>query len=310
MRIVYMGTPDFAVPALEKIVSMGWDVPLVIAKEDQPSGRGHQLKACEVKQKALDLGLAVETPHRLKGNEELADKLRSLDPDFIVVAAYGKILPKAILDIPRFGCINIHGSLLPRWRGAAPIQRAVLSGDPSGGVTIMYMAEELDAGDILAQRSISLADKTSEQAFEELSALGADLLCECLPKIVSGELKGTPQDASRATYAAMIRKEEALMNWSRPAEELKAHVLGMYSWPIAFTQWGDKVMKVHAAEVSPAHTEASPGTVISADKEGIGVACGDGGVLLLKKIQLPGKKATDAGAFLLGNRIETGTVLR
>ena len=309
MRIVYMGTPDFAVPALEKIVSMGWDVPLVITKEDQPAGRGHQLKACEVKQKAQELGLAVETPHKLKNNEEIRGQLRAIAPDFIVVAAYGKILPKDILEIPRYGCVNIHGSLLPRWRGAAPIQRAVLAGDKTGGVSIMFMAEELDAGDVLVQKEISFENKTSEQVFEELSVLGADLLCECLPKIVSGKLKGAAQDNSKATYASMIRKEEAQIDWNRPAEELKAHVLGMYSWPIAFTAWDGKMMKVHEADVSPARTQAPAGTVVSAGKEGIGVACGDGGVLLLKKIQLPGKKAMDAGAFLLGNRIETGTVL-
>ncbi len=309
MRIVYMGTPDFAVPALEKIVSCGWDVPLVVTKPDRPASRGHKIQQCDVKKKALELGLAVESPEKVKNNPEFAARLREIAPDFIVVAAYGKILPKEILDIPAYGCINIHGSLLPKYRGAAPIQRSVLAGDPESGVTIMYMAEECDAGDILAQRAIPIAGKTSEQVFDELSVLGADLLVECLPKIVSGELKGVPQDASLATHAAMIAKEEGQIDWDRSAKALESHVLGMYSWPIAFTSLNGEVFKIHAAKAAERRTKAAPGTVVSSGKEGIGVACGDGGVLLLTKVQLPGKKAMDAGAFLLGHTVETGTVL-
>ena len=309
MRIVYMGTPDFAVPALEKIVSCGWDVPLVVTKPDRPASRGHKIQQCDVKKKALELGLAVESPEKVKNNPEFAARLREIAPDFIVVAAYGKILPKEILDIPAYGCINIHGSLLPKYRGAAPIQRSVLAGDPESGVTIMYMAEECDAGDMLAQRAIPIAGKTSEQVFDELSVLGADLLVECLPKIVSGELKGVPQDASLATHAAMIAKEEGQIDWDRSAKALESHVLGMYSWPIAFTSLNGEVFKIHAAKAVDRRTKAAPGTVVSSGKEGIGVACGDGGVLLLTKVQLPGKKAMDAGAFLLGHTVETGTVL-
>ena len=309
MRIVYMGTPDFAVPALEKIVSCGWDVPLVVTKPDRPASRGHKIQQCDVKKKALELGLAVESPEKVKNNPEFAARLREIAPDFIVVAAYGKILPKEILDIPAYGCINIHGSLLPKYRGAAPIQRSVLAGDPESGVTIMYMAEECDAGDMLAQKAIPIAGKTSEQVFDELSVLGADLLVECLPKIVSGELKGVPQDASLATHAAMIAKEEGQIDWDRSAKALESHVLGMYSWPIAFTSLNGEVFKIHAAKAAERRTKAAPGTVVSSGKEGIGVACGDGGVLLLTKVQLPGKKAMDAGAFLLGHTVETGTVL-
>ena len=309
MRIVYMGTPDFAVPALEKIVSCGWDVPLVVTKPDRPASRGHKIQQCDVKKKALELGLAVESPEKVKNNPEFAARLREIAPDFIVVAAYGKILPKEILDIPAYGCINIHGSLLPKYRGAAPIQRSVLAADPESGVTIMYMAEECDAGDMLAQRAIPIAGKTSEQVFDELSVLGADLLVECLPKIVSGELKGVPQDASLATHAAMIAKEEGQIDWDRSAKALESHVLGMYSWPIAFTSLNGEVFKIHAAKAADRRTKAAPGTVVSSGKEGIGVACGDGGVLLLTKVQLPGKKAMDASAFLLGHTVETGTVL-
>ena len=309
MRIVYMGTPDFAVPALEKIVSCGWDVPLVVTKPDRPASRGHKIQQCDVKKKALELGLAVESPEKVKNNPEFAARLREIAPDFIVVAAYGKILPKEILDIPAYGCINIHGSLLPKYRGAAPIQRSVLAGDPESGVTIMYMAEECDAGDMLAQKAIPIAGKTSEQVFDELSVLGADLLVECLPKIVSGELKGVPQDASLATHAAMIAKEEGQIDWDRSAKALESHVLGMYSWPIAFTSLNGEVFKIHAAKAAERRTKAAPGTVVSSGKEGIGVACGDGGVLLLTKVQLPGKKAMDASAFLLGHTVETGTVL-
>ncbi len=309
MKIVYMGTPDFAVPALEKIYEQGWDIPLVIAKPDRPASRGHRMQQCDVKKRALELGLCVETPERVKQAPELVCKLKEIDPDFIVVAAYGKILPREILDIPRCGCINIHGSLLPKYRGAAPIQRAVLNGESLSGVTIMYMAEECDAGDILAQKAVSIEGKTSEQVFEELSVLGADLLTECLPKILTGELKGTPQDASQATYAAMIAKEEGRIDWTRGAKALESHVLGMYSWPIAFTFLNGEVFKIHEARAEGQRTAKDPGTVVSAGKEGIGVACGDGCVLLLKKVQMPGRKAMDAGAFLLGHSLEVGTVL-
>ena len=309
MKIVYMGTPDFAVPALEKICAMGWDVPLVITKPDRPASRGHKVQQCEVKRKALELGLAVESPERVKDNPELVSLLKDIAPDFIVVAAYGKILPQEILDVPAYGCVNIHGSLLPKYRGAAPIQRAVLNGDPESGVTIMYMVRECDAGDILAQKAVPIAGKTSEQVFEDLSVLGADLLIESLPKIVSGELKGVPQDPSEATYTAMIRKEEGRVDWERPAKALESHVLGMYSWPIAFTSLQGEVFKIHSAQALEKKTSAGPGTVVSAGREGIGVSCGDGHILLLKTVQLPGKKAMDAGAFLLGHTVEIGTVL-
>ena len=309
MKIVYMGTPDFAVPALERIVEQGWVVPLVIAKPDRPASRGHKMQQCDVKKRALELGLTVETPEKVKNNPDLVAELKAIDPDFIVVAAYGKILPQEILDIPRFGCINIHGSLLPKYRGAAPIQRAVLNGDPESGVTIMYMAAECDAGDILAQKAIPIEGKTSEQVFEELSVLGAELLADSLPKIISGKLSGVPQDVSQATYAAMISKDEALIDWSKGAKALESHVLGMYSWPIAFTFLDGEVFKIHAAEALRKKAFEAPGTVVSSGKEGIAVACGDGRILLLKKVQLPGKKAMDASAFLLGHAVETGTVL-
>ena len=173
MKIVYMGTPDFAVPALETICAKGWDVPLVITKPDRPASRGHKMQQCDVKKKALELGLAVESPEKVRNNPQLVSTLRSIAPDFIVVAAYGKILPKEILDIPAYGCVNIHGSLLPKYRGAAPIQRSVLNGDTESGVTIMYMAEECDAGDILAQRAVSIAGKTSESLIRFLRSPGS-----------------------------------------------------------------------------------------------------------------------------------------
>ena len=309
MKIVYMGTPDFAVPALETIRAQGWDVPLVITKPDRPASRGHKMQQCDVKRKALELGLVVESPERVRNNPELVETLRGIAPDFIVVAAYGKILPKEILDVPKYGCVNIHGSLLPKYRGAAPIQRSVVNGDSESGVTIMYMAEECDAGDILAQQAVSIEGKTSEEVFEELSVLGAELLAESLPKIISGELQGIPQDASQATYTAMIRKEEGLIDWTRSAKALESHVLGMYSWPIAYTLLDGEIFKIHKAAATAKKTPAAPGTVVSAGRDGIGAACGDGHILMIQKVQLPGKKAMDASAFLLGHTVEIGTVL-
>ncbi len=310
MRIVYMGTPDFAVPALQALYDGGHEI-LAVTKADRPRGRGNKMTPCEVKQRALELGIPVLSPEKLRGNTELVQALADFKPDIMVVAAYGKLLPQSILDIAPLGCINIHGSLLPEYRGAAPIQRAVLDGREITGVTLMYVGPELDCGDIIASACVSTAKKSSEQLFAELADLGAELLMEQLPLLKQGKASRIPQDPERASYAAMVTKEEGLIDFSRSAEDLEHHVLGMYSWPIAYTFYNGQMMKVHEAEVSELRAEpgTAPGTVIRADKNGIAAVCGDGSVLLLKKIQMPGKKAMDAAAWLVGNRIETGSVL-
>ena len=310
MRVVYMGTPDFAVPALEALAAGGHEVVLAVTKPDAPSGRGKKLRACPVKEKAAELGIPVISPGRVKGNEEFYEAVKAAGPDIIVVAAYGKILPKSILDIPRLGCVNIHGSLLPKYRGAAPIQRAVLAGEEEAGVTLMYMAEEMDAGDMIAKASVRTGEKTSAELFDELSVLGAGLLMETLPAIEAGTAPRIPQDPAGVSFAPMVEKSEGHMDFGRSARQICCHVRGMNSWPMAYCFLGGETMKVH--EAAPGRSSeaplAAPGTVLSAGKSGIEVACGDGSVLL-RRIQMPGKKAMDVSAWLLGNKIEIGTVL-
>ena len=316
MNVIYMGTPEFAVPALERLHAAGNQISLVLAKPDMPRDRGKKMQACPVKAKALELGLPVETPERLR-DEALISRIRELAPDIIIVAAYGKILSKAILDIPRLGCVNIHASLLPAYRGAAPIQRAILAGEKELGVTLMYMSKELDAGDMIAKASIPSVDQTSDEMFLELAELGADLLMEQLPLIAEGKAERTPQDASLASYAPMIEKEDGRIDFTESAYKICCRVRAMNSWPSAFCQLDERTMKVHEArELTPEEREAlpslmaaagsEPGTVLRADKKGLLVACGEGDAVVFTKIQLPGKKAMEVSAFLLGNKIEIG----
>jgi len=306
MTVVYMGTPDFAVPALEELYKAGFDIKLVVTKADRAKDRGKKVQACEVKQKALELGLEVESPESIKGNSELIEKLKSISPDFIVVAAYGKILPKEILDIPKYGCINIHGSLLPKYRGAAPIHWAVINGDEETGVTLMYMGEGCDTGDMIAKAVTPVAEKTTEMLFEELSKMGAKLVCETLPLIAAGRTTRVVQDEAIATHAPMVFKEDGVIDFSKTAKEITCLVKGFSSWPCASTKLGNDVMKVHAAKIGSMSGEI--GKVLKVSKDGIEVGCKDGSVVITR-LQMPGKKAMDVCAFLAGNKIEIGTIL-
>ncbi|MBR5756466.1 MAG: methionyl-tRNA formyltransferase [Firmicutes bacterium] len=300
MRIVYMGTPAFALAPLKALYNAGYDIPLVVAKPDKPQNRGKKIQSCPVKLAALEMGLRVETPDKLKDNEEFLSLLQEINPDAIIVAAYGKILPKSILDIPRLGCINIHGSLLPKYRGAAPIQRAVMNGESETGVTLMYMAEGMDTGDMIAKAKTEVGLKTSDELFEELSVMGSDLLLEYLPKIEDGTAPREKQDESQASLAPMVYKEE--IDWSKSAREIACHIRGCecYSFLKGLQ------LKIHFAVESDGNGAA--GTVIRVDRNTLEIACGSGSVLI-KKLQLQGKKAMETHDFLLGNRIEAGTVL-
>ena len=319
MKIIYMGTPDFAVRPLEALIEAGFDVELAVTKADKPAGRGGKLQACPLKIRAQELGIDVASPEKIKKNEEFFGLLKALEPDFIVVAAYGKILPKEILELPKYGCINIHGSILPKYRGAAPIQRAVLNGETETGVTIMYMAEDLDSGDIISTAETEVGRKTSGKLFDELSELGAKLLVDTLPKIADGTARRVRQNEDLATYAAMISKEEGRMDFSLGARQLDCLVRGMSPAPGAYAYLGDVQMKVREAVPADAEETAaaadafegtpSAGTVLRADKRGLLVSCGKGEGLLITKLQMPGKKAMDVQAFLLGNKIEIGTVI-
>lgn len=305
MRIVFMGTPDFAVPSLQALIDAGHDVCAVYTQPDKPQGRKQILTAPPVKTLALEHDIPVFQPNTLKNEDEQAH-LRELAPEVIIVVAYGKLLPKAVLDIPPHGCINVHGSLLPRWRGAAPIQWAVIAGDEMAGVTTMQMAEGLDTGDMLLTYETKVGEKeTAGELFDRLAQSGAELLIQTLVKL--DEITPRPQDDAQSCYAHMLDKQMAVIDWSRSAHEIDCLIRGLNPWPIALTTLSGERLKVFAAEKAAGNGE--PGTVLEADpKKGLTVACGEG-ALKLTEIQLVGGKRMKATDFLRGHAIEVGTKL-
>lgn len=305
MRIVFMGTPDFAVPSLQALIDAGHDVCAVYTQPDKPQGRKQILTAPPVKTLALEHDIPVFQPNTLKNEDEQA-RLRELAPEVIIVVAYGKLLPKAVLDIPPHGCINVHGSLLPRWRGAAPIQWAVIAGDEMAGVTTMQMAEGLDTGDMLLTYETKVGEKeTAGELFDRLAQSGAELLTQTLVKL--DEIEPRPQDDAQSCYAHMLDKQMAVIDWSKSAHEIDCLIRGLNPWPIALTMLSGERLKVFAAE--KANGRGEPGTVLEADpKKGLTVACGEG-ALGLTEIQLVGGKRMKATDFLRGHVIEVGTKL-
>lgn len=305
MRIVFMGTPDFAVPSLQALIDAGHDVCAVYTQPDKPQGRKQILTAPPVKTLALEHDIPVFQPNTLKNEDEQA-RLRELAPEVIIVVAYGKLLPKAVLDIPPHGCINVHGSLLPRWRGAAPIQWAVIAGDEMAGVTTMQMAEGLDTGDMLLTYETKVGEKeTAGELFDRLAKSGAELLTQTLVKL--DEITPRPQDDAQSCYAHMLDKQMAVIDWSKSAHEIDCLIRGLNPWPIALTTLSGERLKVFAAEKAAGNGE--PGTVLEADpKKGLTVACGEG-ALKLTEIQLVGGKRMKATDFLRGHVIEVGTKL-
>jgi methionyl-tRNA formyltransferase len=309
MKIVFMGTPDFAVPALKKLAADGHEIALVVTKPDAMKGRGNKVQASAVKECALALSLPVSQPEKVKGNTAFIEQLQALAPDAVVVIAYGKILPKEILEIPLHGCLNVHGSILPRHRGAAPIQWTILAGDEEGGVSIMQMDEGMDTGDVLAESRVPVDAHNAEELFDILSVKGADLIAETLAKIEAGEqITAVPQEDALATYAPMITKKDGLLDFGRPADELERRVRGLYPWPGTYTNLDGQPFKIWTAGLAEGTPGAAPGTVLRADREGILIACGEG-ALLAKEVQAPGKKRMPADAYLKGHSIEKGTVL-
>ena len=305
MRIVFMGTPDFAVPSLQALIGAGHDVCAVYTQPDKPQGRKQILTAPPVKTLALEHDIPVFQPNTLKNEDEQA-RLREIAPEVIIVVAYGKLLPKAVLDIPPHGCINVHGSLLPRWRGAAPIQWAVIAGDEMAGVTTMQMAEGLDTGDMLLTYETKVGEKeTAGELFDRLAQSGAELLTQTLVKL--DEITPRPQDEAQSCYAHMLDKQMAVIDWSKSAHEIDCLIRGLNPWPIALTTLSGERLKVFAAE--KANGNGEPGTVLEADpKKGLTVACGEG-ALRLTEIQLVGGKRMKATDFLRGHAIEVGTKL-
>lgn len=308
MKTVFMGTPDFAVPPLHALIEAGYEVAAVVTQPDKPKGRGKTLLPTPVKEEALMHEIPVYQPQRVRKNPEFLETLKEIDPDIIIVAAFGQIIPKEILELPKFGCINIHASLLPKYRGAAPIQQAVIDGEKESGVTIMQMGEGLDTGDMISKIIIPLApDETGGSLFGKLAQAGAELLIKTLPSIEQGTAERVKQpEESPTPYAAMITKQMGLMNFCKPAEELERLVRGMNPWPSAYTFINGKTLKVWKCKVSGEQTDAVPGTVFFTDKEGIHVAC-EKGTLILTEVQLEGKKRMDTEAFLRGYHIEKGT---
>jgi len=295
--LVFMGSPDFALTTL-KALAQQYEVVGVVTQPDRASGRGRELKPPPVKLLARELGIPVMQPEKLRQPEAM-EQLRIWNPELIVVAAFGQILKKDVLDLPRFGCINVHASLLPRWRGAAPINAAILHGDEETGVTIMKMDEGLDTGPMLAQRSIPLTqDDTAGSVFETLSHLGTDLLIETLPDYLSGKIQPVPQPEAGATYAPMLKKEEGRLDFTRPAEELERRVRAFNPWPGAFMDFDGMLLKVHRARVE-AGDAAVGQRLVYQDQPAVGAG---GGLLVLDEVQPAGKKPMSGKSFLAGAR--------
>ena len=309
MKVVFMGTPDFAVGALEKIIEAGHEVTLVVTQPDREKGRGKEVAFSPVKECAIKHGINVFQPLKIRLPENV-EELKKYEADVFVVAAFGQILSKEILDMPKYGCINIHASLLPKYRGASPIAWSILNGDEETGVTIMQMNEGMDTGDILLQRSIPIEKKeTTEGLFDKLMVLGADMITEALDKLSKGELKAIPQDESLATKVGKMDKTFGLIDWNEAAEVIERKIRGLYSWPSAYTFIKGKRLKVFNADVTKvSQSEAKPGSIIKVDKDAFTVMTGKD-ALTVKDIQIEGKRRMAVKEFLLGYSLNEGDIL-
>ena len=303
MRILFMGTPDFAVASLKRLVEDGHDICGVFTQPDKPKNRGHKLTFSPVKEYALSQDLAVYQPLKMRDGEAMSI-VEELAPELIVVAAYGKILPEDILNYPKYGSINVHSSLLPKYRGAAPINWAILDGEAETGVSIMYMAKELDAGDVILQKATAIGEDEDALALTtRLAELGAEALAEAVEGLKNGTASRTPQDGSKQTYASMLSKEMSPIDWSRPARAIDCQVRGLIPWPCASTELAGQRFKVY--RTAPGRkTDKAPGTILAAGKMGIEVACGDGQSLCITELQAEGGKRMAASAYLLGHPIQ------
>lgn len=303
MRIVFMGTPDFAVPSLERLIADGHEIAAVYTQPDKPKNRGMQLTPPPVKRVALAHSIPVVQPQRLR-DEGVLEALAVLRPELIVVVAYGKLLPKAMFELPAMGCINVHSSLLPKYRGAAPINWAVINGETETGVTIQDIAEKLDAGDILAQAQTPIGpDESVETLHDRLARMGAQLLSETVLQIQAGTVVRTPQEDSQSTYAPMLDRSLSPIDWSRSAREIHNQVRGLVPWPATTMELGGQIFKVFAVEETGTETKAAGGTCLGSDRRGILMACGDGRVLRVTEVQAPGKKRMTASDYLRGHPI-------
>ncbi len=309
MKTIFMGTPDFSASILEKLLESGYETGYVVTQPDKARNRGKKVQHTPVKEVALAHGIPVLQPEKVRGNAEFYQKLKDYNPDIIIVVAYGQILPEEILHLPKLGCINVHASLLPKLRGAAPIQHAILSGDKETGVTIMQMEKGLDTGDMLLKDSIEIGSMNYSQLHDALAQLGAELLLKALPMLEQGQIVPEKQKDEESTYASRIQKEDGKIDFSRSPEEVERLIRGFDPWPGAFCSYNDVTMKLWKGQPLDEKTAEEPGTVLHADKEGLKIACG-GRALLVTEIQVPGKKRVSVTDYLKGNTIEKGTVLK
>lgn len=309
MRVLYMGTPDFAVPPLKAVIEAGYDVCAVISQPDRPKGRGMKMTQPPVKVVALENNIPVYQPESLK-DQALMPILEEYKPDVIAVVAYGKILPEYILKYPKFGCINVHGSLLPKYRGAAPIQWAVINGEEKTGVCTMFMDKGLDTGDVLLTKVTDIsAEDTAESLFDRLAPMGAEALIDTLKQLEGGNAKRIPQDDALSSLAPPLSKENARINWTGKASEIDCLIRGCYSWPIAYTMCEDMRIKIIKAKIGGTCT-AVPGSVISVDSEGMAVATGDGICVIISEFQPEGSKRMTPDAYFRGHPTMIGKVLK
>jgi len=310
MNLIFCGTPQFAVPTLEKLVEEKFPIELVITNPDEPRGRGHKVQPSPVKEVALKHDLAIYQPTKLK-TDETRNYISQYRPDAIVIVAYGHIVPPWMIDLPPYGCVNLHASILPKYRGAAPIAWALIRGEKETGVTTMKIDPGMDTGEMLLERREPIRDDdTTETLSARLSVIGADLMIETLRKLERGEVKPRPQDSQFATMAPRLKKEDGLMDWTRPADELARRVRGLMPWPGAYTSFRGKLLHIWRAEAVPATggSALAPGTILTEGGR-LAVACGEGTLLVLLEVQLEGRKRLSARDFANGARVESGQTL-
>lgn len=304
MRIVFMGTPDFAEASLKKLIDEGFPVVGVFTQPDKPRGRGMEMSFSPVKTLALANNIPVYQPEKMRDGTALA-QIKALAPDILVVVAYGRILPDDILAVPRYGAVNVHASLLPKYRGSAPIQWAVLNGDRTTGVSTMYLAHEMDTGDVIYTEETEIGEQeTSGELFDRLKELGAGLLVRTLRDIQAGCAPRTPQDHSKASYVTMLDKSMSPVDWNNSPRAVLKHIYGLQPWPVATMELEGAVYRVFAAEYTENRTDKAPGSIVSAGKGGIEMACAGGETLMITELQAPGKKRMSAADFLRGHPIK------
>jgi len=303
MKVVFMGTPEMAVPTLRELVENNIEVALVITQTDKPKGRGKQMQAPPVKEYALEKGIEVIQPQSLKNNEEVLEQLKAIAPDFFVVAAYGKILPQAVLDVPKYAPVNVHFSLLPKYRGAAPVNWAIINGEKETGVATMLMDAGLDTGDILLVEKTPIEKKTAVDVAEELSETGAKLLIKTLNDFEN--ITPIKQNEAEMTYAPMMKKDDGLVDWSKSAESIECMIRGFQPWPAVYSRLNSKTVKLFAADVVNAPEGAQTGEVYDVTKKSFSIKCGEGG-LKIKELQPEGKKRMPVGSFLAGAQLKGG----